>query len=118
MNDILIDDVNGDGALDIIAIGNMYAQETLFGRHDASLGTVLLGDGKLNWRELPPSESGFVVDGDARYIESLAAKGGSVYVITNHDDSIQFFIPHDRDLWLAKGLQAGNNHYDDRQSPP
>ena len=92
INDILIEDVNHDGAADIIAIGNMYAQETLFGRYNASLGTILLGDGDLNWKELPPARSGFVVDGDARYIESLKSHEGSVYVITNNNDSIQFFF--------------------------
>jgi hypothetical protein len=110
INDILIDDVNGDGSADIIAIGNMYAQETLFGRYDASLGTVLLGDGKLNWEELPPHRSGFVVDGDARYIESLETEDDRVYVITNSADSIQFFAPPARKLSLSKGLHAHNRY--------
>jgi hypothetical protein len=100
VNDILIDDVNRDGELDIIAIGNMYAQETVYGRYDASLGTILLGDGNLDWTELSPNESGFVVDGDARFIESLLTREGSVYAITNND-SIQFFNPA-----VTAGLQA------------
>lgn len=98
INDILVDDINHDGAADIIAIGNMYAQETLFGRYNASIGTILLGDGNLNWKELPARKSGFIVDGDARYIESLRMKQGLVYVITNNNDSIQFFAPPDRKL--------------------
>jgi hypothetical protein len=97
INDLLVQDLNKDGAQDIIAIGNMYAQETLFGRYDASLGTILLGDGKLNWKEVPPHTSGFVVDRDARYIESLRTPEGSVFVITNNNDSIQFFALPDRE---------------------
>lgn len=93
VNDILIDDINQDGSADVVAIGNMYGQETLFGRYDASLGTVLLGDGNLNWKAVPPRETGFVVDGDTRSIESLRTPGGPVYVVTNHNDSIQFFSP-------------------------
>lgn len=91
MNDILIDDVNYDGASDIIAVGNMYAQETLFGRYDASIGTILLGDGNLNWKALPARKCGFVVGGDARFIESLRTKDGPVYLITNNHGSLQFF---------------------------
>ena len=101
INDILVHDLNEDGAQDIIAIGNMYAQETLFGRYDASIGTILLGDGKLNWKELAPPTSGFVVDSDARYIESLRTAQGSLFVITNNDDSIQFFAPRDRELTIT-----------------
>src|SRR5690606_25036783 len=69
ITDILTDDINNDGATDIIAIGNSYSQETLFGWYDASIGTVLLGDNEFNFRELPASESGFIADGDVRYIE-------------------------------------------------
>lgn len=101
INDILIDDVNDDNFSDIIAIGNMYAQETLYGRYNASLGCILLGDGNLGWKELPPHRSGFVVDGDARFIESLQAKLGPVYVITNDGDSIQFFSRATREQSVA-----------------
>lgn len=93
INDLLIDDVNHDGHADIVAIGNMYAQETLFGRYNASLGTILLGDGAFHWEELPPKSSGFVVDADARYIESLRTAAGPVYVITSNRDAIRFFAP-------------------------
>jgi hypothetical protein len=102
VNDVLIDDVNHDGHADIIAVGNMYAQETLFGRYDASLGTILLGDGKLNWKELSPQESGFVVDGDARNIKSLRTAGGVGYVVTVNHDSIQLVLPRRADLIGAR----------------
>lgn len=93
INDLLIDDVNHDGHADIVAIGNMYAQETLFGRYNASLGTILLGDGAFHWQEFAPRSSGFVVDSDARYLESLHTAKGPVYVITSNRDSIRFFAP-------------------------
>lgn len=90
-NDIAIDDINDDGATDIIAIGNFYPQETLFGRYDASLGTVLLGDNKLNFKALSPGESGITADGDVRYIENLNTSAGKVYVIASNNDSLQFY---------------------------
>lgn len=91
IQDLAIDDLDGDGNADILAIGNMYAMETLFGRFDASVGTVLLGDGKGKFSDLSPAKAGFVVDGDARYIRSLRTNSGVVYVVTNHNDSIRFF---------------------------
>ena len=101
INDLLIDDVNGDGNADIVAVGNMYAQETLYGRYDASLGTVLLGDGKFGWTPVPAHESGFVVDTDARYIASLQTTGGRVYVITNNGGAILFLAPPS-DHWVSE----------------
>ncbi len=104
INDVLIDDVNKDGSPDLVLIGNTYGQETLFGRYNASLGTILLGDGTLNWKMLPPRESGFVVDGDARYIESLTTQQGHVYVISQYNDSIQFFVPSAQSISLLSKL--------------
>lgn len=106
INDVLIHDVNDDGHDDIVAIGNMYAQETLFGRYNASLGTILLGDGAFRWRELPPKLSGFVVDSDARYIECLRTGTGPVYVITSNRDTIRFFAPPVRRESLLTGRQV------------
>jgi hypothetical protein len=46
MNGMQILDVNADGYLDILFVGNNYANEVAMGRYDASNGGVLLGDGK------------------------------------------------------------------------
>lgn len=91
VNDIEASDINNDGKMDLIIVGNMYAQETLFGRYDASIGAVLLGDGNFNFKELTPQQSGIVADGDVRYIESLSTTSGKMYVITRNNDSLLFF---------------------------
>ncbi|HYG20772.1 MAG TPA: VCBS repeat-containing protein [Ohtaekwangia sp.] len=93
LNDMIIDDLNGDGHLDIIAIGNNYSQETLFGRFNASLGTILLGDGAFGWRSPEPVHSGFLVDGNAKYITSLDIPGRKkAFVITNNNDSLDYYV--------------------------
>lgn len=91
VNDILIDDLNHDGFPDIVAIGNMYAQETLFGRYDALLGTVLLGDGKMNWKSLPPHQSNFIVDGDTRNVQSINIGSEKALVITQNNGELLFY---------------------------
>jgi hypothetical protein len=59
-------DVNGDGALDLVATQNSYDPIPEHGRADAGLGVVLRGDGRGNFDFVPWSESGLVLPGDAR----------------------------------------------------
>ncbi len=92
INDMLLEDVNEDENIDLILIGNNYAQETLFGRYDASIGTILLGDGKLHWKNLEARTSGFVVEGDAKYIRSIKTARGKVYVIANNNAPLDCFF--------------------------
>ena len=93
VNDIVVEDINDDGNADLLLIGNNYAQETLFGRYDASLGMVLLGDGKLGWTPLPHYISGILADGNTRYIELLRSGNGSrTLLISNNNDKLQFFV--------------------------
>src|SRR5690606_35910821 len=93
VNDVVVDDINGDGHADLVLIGNNYDQETLFGRFDASLGIVLMGDDELNWTPLPHYESGFLADGNVRYIELLRSVGGrKVLLVSNNNGPLQFFV--------------------------
>lgn len=47
-------DIDADGNLDILAVGNSYAPEALTGRYDASVGWVLRGNGENNFEYMPP----------------------------------------------------------------
>ncbi|MHA7059008.1 FG-GAP repeat domain-containing protein [Aquimarina sp. M1] len=60
-----IADFNNDGNLDLILTGNNYHTDVETGRSDASIGTVLLGNGTGNFESLPVTESGFSVIRDA-----------------------------------------------------
>lgn len=93
INDVLIEDINNDLHSDLIIVGNNYAQETLFGRYDASIGTVLLGDGKLNWKEKQNRHCNFIVDKQAREILTLKASNSrKTFVIINNDGPVQTFV--------------------------
>ncbi|HZI25943.1 MAG TPA: FG-GAP-like repeat-containing protein, partial [Chryseolinea sp.] len=94
INDILTEDVNEDKHVDIVLIGNNYAQETLFGRYDASIGTILLGDGKGGWKNLEARTSGFLAEGNAKYIRSLRGVNRNIYIIVNNNDSLDCFVVH------------------------
>ena len=76
INAIVIEDVNQDGNLDIIAAGNDHASETTYGWHDASLGVCLLGNGKNQFRSLSAKESGLYLNKDVKSIKSLRLNSG------------------------------------------
>ena len=89
---VLAEDVNLDGNLDFIAVGNSYAPEVVAGRCDAFIGLVMLGDGKGNFKPMPLSNSGFFVNGDAKSIAQLnAANGILLTVVTQNNDSVKVF---------------------------
>jgi enediyne biosynthesis protein E4 len=93
ITDLWIGDFNNDTHSDIVAVGNTYAQETLFGRYDASCGVVLEGDGKLNWLSIPPQRSGFIADGDVKFIKPVNTALGHSFIVTrNNETPIQFLL--------------------------
>ncbi len=89
---ILVTDVNDDGNLDILSIGNSYASETLNGFYDAGIGNYLQGDGAGNFKSATVRESGFFVDGDAKALAKLTLSGGDqLFIATQNRDSIKVF---------------------------
>jgi hypothetical protein len=100
---LAIEDLNGDGALDVIMAGNTDAVQPDIGRADASYGVVLLGDGKGAFTSIEPSLSGFVARGQAR---SMLMVDGPNYekkliVARNHFRPLVFSIRHHGD---SRGL--------------
>ena len=96
---VLSTDVDGDGNLDVLMVGNDYGMEPYSGRHDAFNGLYLRGDGKGNFKTVPLSESGFFVSGDAKGLAVLhTAKNEDIYLATQNQDSIKVY---------AKNISAG-----------
>src|SRR5690606_6822637 len=91
VNGIVTADVNGDGNLDILVIGNDYGNEVFSGRFDAGEGLVLLGDGKGAFSELPSRKSGFAVRGDAKALAKLKGVDGGLVIATQNLDSLRIF---------------------------
>ncbi|MEO7766512.1 MAG: VCBS repeat-containing protein [Ferruginibacter sp.] len=86
---MMADDVNNDGNLDVLMVGNDYGMEPYSGRHDAFNGLCLKGDGMGGFSNMPLKESGFFVNGDAKGLVKLhTAKNEDILVATQNQDSL------------------------------
>ena len=92
MYGIVIKDINKDGNLDILTIGNDYSTETLTGRYDAGIGNYLQGDGKGNFKNISVTKSNFCVTGDAKNLATLTLKDGtSLFLASRNNDKMLVF---------------------------
>ena len=86
-------DVNQDGNLDILAVGNDYSPESLMGRYDASIGWYLQGDGKGNFKNISLKNSGFCVKGDAKSLVILKRNTGKPMILVGkNSDYLQSIL--------------------------
>ncbi len=82
-------DIDNDGNLDLLTVGNDYATETLTGRYDASVGTYFKGNGKGNFSAMAVNKAGFLVKGDAKALAEIQLKnGGSLFLASQNSDSL------------------------------
>lgn len=89
---IAMEDVNNDGFKDLIVGGNLDAVQPDFGRYDASIGLILLGDGKGNWKALDTQESGFLVKGETRHIRVVSNfKKEKIVLVSRNNQSMEGF---------------------------
>lgn len=84
MNSIAVSDLNNDGNLDFIAVGNSFSAETLSGFHDAGIGVFALGKGDGTFEIIPPAISGFCVRTDAKAIKEIVVNGKRKWVIASN----------------------------------
>jgi len=82
-------DIDGDGNLDLLMVGNDYGMEPYSGRHDAFMGLCLKGDGKGGFTPLSLPSGGFYVKGDAKGLARLhTAHNDDVWIATQNQDSL------------------------------
>ena len=96
---MLSEDVDDDGNLDIVMVGNDYSMEPYSGRHDAFNGLCLKGDGRGNFSAIPLSKTGFFVKGDAKGLALIhTAKNEDILLASQNQDSLKVF---------AKSISSG-----------
>jgi len=80
INDIIIQDFNNDGHLDILTAGNMYQSEIETPRNDASIGALFLGSDDQEYRVVPAVESGLYLSGDVRKMRFISGENQLIVV--------------------------------------
>ncbi|HVF96525.1 MAG TPA: VCBS repeat-containing protein, partial [Flavisolibacter sp.] len=89
---MLSEDVDGDGNLDLLLVGNDYGMEPYSGRHDAFNGLCLKGNGKGSFAAMALSESGFFVKGDGKGLVKIhTALGEGALLASQNADSLLVF---------------------------
>ncbi|HEX2976648.1 MAG TPA: VCBS repeat-containing protein, partial [Bacteroidales bacterium] len=90
VRDILAHDLDNDGKIDILLVGNDYTSKPSYGRQDASYGLCLMNEG-TEFVPLRPGDSGFRVMGDARKISIMQSVEKQYVVVGVNDEDMQVF---------------------------
>jgi hypothetical protein len=87
---LLIEDIDGDGIMDLIAGGNQYQVKPQFGRYDASHGWFFKGvinNGEFSF--MPGKDLN--IKGQIRDIETVSVKGVKYLLFAVYDDRLEIF---------------------------
>lgn len=90
INQIEIDDFDGDSNLDALVVGNLYSSEVETPRNDASNGILLKGDGKGGFSTTTSIKSGFYAPGDVKDMAKIKIGNKDYLVIAKNSDYLQF----------------------------
>ncbi|MEO5583103.1 MAG: FG-GAP-like repeat-containing protein, partial [Saprospiraceae bacterium] len=91
INDMIIDDLNSDGHLDIITAGNLYNAEVETERADAGIGVTLLGDGKGGFKVLTKAQSGLDLNFDVKSLLKINTAKGNLLLAGCNNDSLKVY---------------------------
>jgi enediyne biosynthesis protein E4 len=91
---MLVQDVDLDGHLDALLVGNSYDMEVFWGRNTAFNGLLLKGGGNGDFTPHNYAETGFFVPGDAKSLVALAgADNRTIIVAGQNQDSLRVHQP-------------------------
>ncbi|RYF68613.1 MAG: VCBS repeat-containing protein, partial [Cytophagaceae bacterium] len=89
---MVAEDVDRDGNLDVVLVGNDFSGEVLSGRYDALNGLWLRGNGKGNFTAQSIATSGFYVPGNGKALAQLTDnKGAELLVATQNRGRLCIF---------------------------
>lgn len=81
VNGMLIKDINKDGNLDVVMIGNLHSIEPIHGKLDASLGLYMIGTGEGKFIPVAADESGLYLKEDQKSIVNFDVNGNSMIAV-------------------------------------
>jgi hypothetical protein len=93
---IVVQDVDGDGNVDLIVAGNMYDAEPNTPRADAGNGLWLKGDGRGHFAPVATWQSGLLAPADVTGLAVVKTASGKALIVANSGDSVQVFTIRQR----------------------
>jgi hypothetical protein len=106
MYGILPGDFEVKGRTDLIMAGNFDAVKPELGRMSAGYGVYLHGDGKGHFTPVLTRDSGFLVPGQARDIQRVRTRNGSIYVVSRNNDRPLIFAKNSAPAGAGAELKA------------
>jgi len=91
IQDMLVDDVNGDGILDILIVGNAYDTESITGQYDAMTGLLLTGSKSGQFQPWFFPRSGFLADADCKALIRLKTNKKPLFIVSANKGPLQAF---------------------------
>ncbi len=89
---MIVKDIDRDGNLDALLVGNDYGNDVFWGRYDAFNGLWLKGDGHNHFSPVNYPLSGFFVPGDAKALVTLPVPGNRDLILASQNmDSLRVF---------------------------
>lgn len=89
---ILADDVDDDGNVDVLLVGNDYGTEVMTGRQDACYGLLLKGKGNGEFEAVNFAQSGWFVPEDGKALVQISrANGQPLYVASRNRNTLLTF---------------------------
>ncbi len=92
INDILVEDYDNDGNLDLVVAGNIYGAEVETTRNDAGFGQYLKGNGDGTFDPIPFTESGIFLRYDTKDLAKIAVGNRTGFLAANNQDSLKLLI--------------------------
>lgn len=89
-------DVNKDGHPDLLLMGNIEQTRIKIGKIDANYGTVLLGDGKGNFRYVEQTDAGLSLKGCVRDLAPVAERNGKVILLAGVNNGKPVFLSYSK----------------------
>ncbi len=86
---IVVHDFTGDNVADILLTGNLFSCRVEYGPVDASIGTLLIGEGNGQFRTASQKELGVWIRGDVRDAKLLMASNSQQIIVSKNSGDIQ-----------------------------
>ena len=94
INDIIVNDWDMDGNLDVLYAGNDFSPEVVTGRYDASIGGLLRGNGDGTFTFIHNRDHGFKADGHVRKLAYINDPGRVMVIVVRNNDKLMSFKYH------------------------